>query len=82
MQRGQHLGEAHASEVHTFGGLHPAHGYHTKAPNRNHDPAPNSNLLCGSHLLLSPHLNGLSRAHSLEGEKKHKESVSSQVRDQ
>jgi hypothetical protein len=25
-------------------GPHPAQGYHTKAPNRNHDPAPNSHL--------------------------------------
>jgi hypothetical protein len=65
-----------------FQGPHPAQGFHTKTPDHNHDPAPNSHLRCGAHQLLSPHLNGQSRAHSLRGEKKHERSISSQVRDQ
>jgi hypothetical protein len=86
MQRGQHLREVHTSEVHTSEDNAsevntPQQGNHTKALNHNHDPAPDSHLRCGARLLLSPHLNGQSRAHSLGAEKKHKKRVSSQVRD-
>jgi hypothetical protein len=62
--------EVHTSEVHTFGRSAPLRStplgstplnkdVHTKALNHTHDPAPNSHLQCGAHLLLSPHLNGL-----------------------
>jgi ABC-type nickel/cobalt efflux system permease component RcnA len=71
-------GEAHASEVHTSGVHTPLMSHQST----NHDPVPNSHLRCGAHLLLSLHLNGQSRAHTLGGEKKHKRSVASQVRDQ
>jgi hypothetical protein len=41
-------------------GPHPStREVHTKALNHTRDPAPNSHLRCGAHLLLSPHLNGL-----------------------
>jgi hypothetical protein len=41
-------------------GPHPStREVHTKALNLTRDPAPNSHLRCGAHLLLSPHLNGL-----------------------
>jgi ABC-type nickel/cobalt efflux system permease component RcnA len=79
--RGPHLGEAPASEVHTSGVHTPLKDNHTKTPDLNLDPDPNSHLRCGAHLLLPPHLNGRSRAHSLGGEKKHKRRVASQVRD-
>jgi hypothetical protein len=75
------------SEVNSFRGH--TSGVHTllkdstqKITDHIHDPAPNSHLRRGAHQLLSPHLNGRSRAHSLGGEKKHKKSMSSQVRDQ
>jgi hypothetical protein len=80
--RGQHLGGSPRFRGPHLWGPHPAQGYHTKAPDHNHDLVPNSHLRCGAHLLLSPHLNGQSRAHTLGGEKKHKKSVSSKVRDQ
>jgi hypothetical protein len=54
MQRGQHLREAHASEVHTSGVHTPLMDTTSKTPDHNHDPAPNSHLRCGAHLLLSP----------------------------
>jgi hypothetical protein len=78
---GPHLGKASASEVHTSGVHTPLKEFHTKTPDLNHDPEPNSHLRCGAHLLLSPHINGRSRAHTLGGEKKNKRSVSGQVRD-
>jgi hypothetical protein len=74
-------GSSHFRGPHLWG-PHPAQGFHTKIPDRNREPAPNSHLRCGAHLLLSPHLNGHSRTHTLRGEKKHKKSTSSQVRDQ
>jgi hypothetical protein len=57
--------EVHTSKVHTSGRSTPPGStplnkeVHTKALNHSHDPAPNSHMRCGAHLLLSPHLNGL-----------------------
>jgi hypothetical protein len=58
--------EVHTSESSTppggphLWGPHPStRDVHTKALNHTRDPAPNSHLRCGAHLLLSPHLNGL-----------------------
>jgi hypothetical protein len=54
-----------SSKVHTSGRSTPVGStplnreVHMKVLNHNHDPAPNSHLRCGAHLLLSPHLNGL-----------------------
>jgi hypothetical protein len=79
---GQHLGGSSRFRGPHLWGPHPAQGYHSKIPDHNHDPVPNSHLWCGAHLLLSQHLIGQSRAHTLVGEKKHKSSVASQVRDQ
>jgi hypothetical protein len=42
--RGPHLGEAPASEVHTSGVHTPLKENHTKAPDLNNDPDPNSHL--------------------------------------
>jgi hypothetical protein len=50
---------AESNEVHTSGVHTLNKEVHTKALNHTHDPAPNTHLRCGAHLLLSPHLNGL-----------------------
>jgi hypothetical protein len=69
------------SEVSTSGRLTPLRstplGSTPRSRIPHHDPAPNSHLWCGVHLLLFPHLNSLTWAHSLGGDKQHKKSMSS-----